>query len=1420
MSPSGVAGPQVMLGQWATDQLSGNASDQRLVPQQGEPRTVGITADNRIPSAAQQKQFRDQMATNTLVAEAADADNATPFSTPRQGSIELVPSASGGLAEVRSDSREEYIRKSYWDHLRRTDPNRYKSITGTMDAMPDRWRPSFNEEDALNIRIEQLAHQRDILDAQLKAAGGDMNRVPPQQADDMLLRENYVNEQFLALKDQYPDTFKKLAQDKAKQDAQDQAYRWAKDNWYKSDPAHALGGLWTIAKEQVVRPLGAGGARLGGSLLALKDLAEGDAKEWREVNDAIERMTSPGGLYNRPSELKGGVFENGFDMEKVMPAVSEMMYPLFTYGAAGGMGEVPLVAAGFVTTYNDFFKEAIDNGATSGDAHTMASMGAFFQGVGELISPLPIKDGLSVADMLRAAAKGGGTGAPKRFLQNIVKEIGQETGQDLTRVLTNEVSNRMAGKEIGDTSYSFDQFMETALVTAIATGGYSAASMQRGTPMYHSSIIWAISNPEKFSAAIENDASLSEEQKKAAAERVDLYRKVLAGHGKAPLTSKRMEVADLQVREEMLKKQQKDAIVSDVVSSVTGDPIQDEINKVRSTLANEVGADPATVIEGEAASAKEPKKATEPEPLKTEEAPPAPSKITPEEQMDLDLEGVDAVVDEEVGEVAGGGVKEQRVLRSDEDRPIGFNYTTDQVARERFDIPSLTKIGSGSDRDVYDLGDGRVLKVAKTARGLEQNIYEGEIGEIMPDAHEKGMNYVVMDKVDPAKASDVITYESYEGGEGTTTIGQMLKDLSRFSQRDADNHTAEFQDAMNKYGLNWAMNYNLIWNDFVAKRNWGVKDGHAYHLDGGTFGGVRMLDDYRGKKNLDDADFRDIYNRSRQAKKQFADSDRATMRQKGADQAFNGAEKPSTSRKNIANVISALRKVAPGLKVIVHKTPEGFAKASADAGGRGLSSDAAFWDPKTNEIHINEKEAGDNTLFHEAAHPVLVAALKENPDLLLSFYSELADDPAFARYIAFGEGYADKGDLVVAAEAIVEFMADVAAGKVPVSTKPDSLWQKFKRFISDLLNKLGFDVRSIDLSKPKNVREFAGRFAEAMRTGIKIGGLPQVSRSMGATMQQDVDAMVDGWYSRLDQAVVAKGNTQSGADWLKWAEARAKEGLLSMEEVKWTGLADFLQGKAKVTPKEVRDFLKENRVKVEVKELGAKTDYTKQEVADYMYGRPYDELRDFERQSVDMEYDARRSGMTSQDAGEPKFSQYQLPGGSNYREVLVTLPERDPKVTTREVKKDPSVDYLILDSRPQSFLGNGRLSNWASDMSPEKIREYAFAQAAREGRRVVEIDPASDLAQNLRGQREDWNIADRAYEKINFRSSHFDEPNILVHLRLNDRTGPNGERILFVEELQSDFGQALRKLEASIDNNFDDIVEKMKADGVLKKRCP
>ena len=52
---------------------------------------------------------------------------------------------------------------------------------------------------------------------------------------------------------------------------------------------------------------------------------------------------------------------------------------------------------------------------------------------------------------------------------------------------------------------------------------------------------------------------------------------------------------------------------------------------------------------------------------------------------------------------------------------------------------------------------------------------------------------------------------------------------------------------------------------------------------------------------------------------------------------------------------------------------------------------------------------------------------------------------------------------------------------------------------------------------------------------------------------------------------------------------------------------------------------------------------------------------------------------------------------------------------------------------------------------------------------------------------------EQIYADPTYRSSHWEEPNILAHIRMNDRTDADGKRVLFVEEIQSDWNQEGRK---------------------------
>ena len=117
---------------------------------------------------------------------------------------------------------------------------------------------------------------------------------------------------------------------------------------------------------------------------------------------------------------------------------------------------------------------------------------------------------------------------------------------------------------------------------------------------------------------------------------------------------------------------------------------------------------------------------------------------------------------------------------------------------------------------------------------------------------------------------------------------------------------------------------------------------------------------------------------------------------------------------------------------------------------------------------------------------------------------------------------------------------------------------------------------------------------------------------------------------------------------------------------------------------------------------------------------------------------------------------YTLPGGENYREVLLKL--SDPSNTL------PQID--AISKRMDEIMGLPTRQH-----TPEVTAEWEGLNAKRKSLMY-------DTSGNFRK------------EVHPFQSTHWeDDPNVLAHLRMSDRTGPNGEKILHLEELQSDWGK-------------------------------
>ena len=148
------------------------------------------------------------------------------------------------------------------------------------------------------------------------------------------------------------------------------------------------------------------------------------------------------------------------------------------------------------------------------------------------------------------------------------------------------------------------------------------------------------------------------------------------------------------------------------------------------------------------------------------------------------------------------------------------------------------------------------------------------------------------------------------------------------------------------------------------------------------------------------------------------------------------------------------------------------------------------------------------------------------------------------------------------------------------------------------------------------------------------------------------------------------------------------------------------------------------------------------------------------------------------DKYETKYKQWSQPGGENYREVMVHLPE-----------------------------------SASSGLSMKRNRLAELLS----GRNIEELDPESRFeAMTL--------MDDLTVPAEEFVAGHYDTPNILTHFRISDRVGPNGEKVLYVDEIQSDWHQKARDarkkyIQTVINKERDAIhqktIEQLRASGKL-----
>ncbi len=125
-----------------------------------------------------------------------------------------------------------------------------------------------------------------------------------------------------------------------------------------------------------------------------------------------------------------------------------------------------------------------------------------------------------------------------------------------------------------------------------------------------------------------------------------------------------------------------------------------------------------------------------------------------------------------------------------------------------------------------------------------------------------------------------------------------------------------------------------------------------------------------------------------------------------------------------------------------------------------------------------------------------------------------------------------------------------------------------------------------------------------------------------------------------------------------------------------------------------------------------------------------------------------------------RYSSYTLPDGENYREILIRA-------------KNDSIANMEKAGWRFEDKGNGEVDL----ITPDGVNQGRYGSKESASRSM-----------------------DRDYG--GFKSSHWDDKNVISHLRMNDRTY-NGKKVAFMEELQSDWAREAREKGTSLDKKLE-----------------
>ena len=220
----------------------------------------------------------------------------------------------------------------------------------------------------------------------------------------------------------------------------------------------------------------------------------------------------------------------------------------------------------------------------------------------------------------------------------------------------------------------------------------------------------------------------------------------------------------------------------------------------------------------------------------------------------------------------------------------------------------------------------------------------------------------------------------------------------------------------------------------------------------------------------------------------------------------------------------------------------------------------------------------------------------------------------------------------------------------------------------------------------------------------------------------------------------SKMNALSVKNWLR------KQPNIKQEEIEWLDIESFLKGKKSVSREELQDWINAHEIKVEeTQKFDGDKGYM---VVNRQTGEAYNNHANYSQALESVEHLKNEWNIDAEvqsTGGTTQYEEYVLPGGTKYSELLLRMPNN--------------------------------IFNWALDYGDGQYDVLDWEGKVRGT--FATKEEAKSFIEEL-----------GATDEKTYSSPHFTEPNILAHIRFNKRVDPEGNNVLFIEEIQSDWHQA------------------------------